>query len=105
MNQLVIDFSAPIYAPEHAARRTDPATSHAAAAQAVALAADHHALILAALRTHGPAGKSAIATRIGLDGHQVGKRMAEMERAGLIVLTGKTVPSSAGRAEREWAAA
>lgn len=105
MNQLAIDFTAPVYVPEHAARRTDPATSHAAADQARELAADHHGRILAALREHGPAGKSAIADRIGLDGHQVGKRMAEMQRAGLIALTGRTVQSAAGRGEREWGAA
>ena len=104
MTQLSIDFDAPapVYRPEHAARRTDAATSHAAAARACALAADHHSRILSALRDHGAAGKSAIADRIGLDGHQVGKRMAEMQRAGLIALTGKTVLSASGRSEREW---
>jgi predicted Rossmann fold nucleotide-binding protein DprA/Smf involved in DNA uptake len=105
MNQLAIDFDAPpIYRPERAARRSDPATSHKAAQQARALAADHHGRILAALQ-RGPAGKSAIAARIGLDGHQVGKRMAEMQRAGLVKLTGATVTSESGRAEREWVAA
>lgn len=99
MNQIGL-FDAPVMdAPR--ARRTDPATSHAAAASAVQLAQDHHAMILQALQ-HGPAGKDGIAARIGLDGHRTGKRMCELERAGLIRLTGRTVPSASGRAEREW---
>ena len=104
LQQLSIDFDAPVYRPEIAARRHDPATSHAAASQARALAADHHGRILAALQD-GAAGKTALAARTGLDGVAVARRMAEMQRAGLIRLTGEQVLSAAGRSEREWKAA
>ncbi len=97
MNQLALSFD--VDPPR--ARRVDPETSHAAAASAVELAKRHHALILEALK-HGPAGASVLSTRIGLDAHRVGKRLCELERAGLIRLTGRTVPSASGRQEREW---
>ena len=85
------------------ARRTDPATSHAAAAQAKELQARHHRLILAALEQHGPMGKDAIAARIqGMDGVAVCRRLTELHRAGKIALTGRNVMSNSGRHEREW---
>jgi predicted ArsR family transcriptional regulator len=84
------------------ARRTDPPTSHAAAAQSAALAARHHALIVDCLKCYGPHGKDGIAARTRLDGVAVCRRLGELERAGLIQQTGRTVPSTAGRAEREW---
>lgn len=84
------------------ARAADPSTSHAAAAQAREVQARHHRLILAALDEYGPAGKDAIAARIGLTGVAVARRAAELERAGLIRPTGFKVQSTAGRWEREW---
>jgi predicted ArsR family transcriptional regulator len=86
-----------------AARRTDPATSHAAARSAHALAADHNARILAALRQWGAMGKDGIAHRTGLSGVAVARRLTELERTGLVMLTGRTVESDTGRQEREWA--
>jgi DNA-binding transcriptional ArsR family regulator len=85
-----------------AARRTDPATSHAAARSARALAADHHARILDALRRHGRLGKDGIARATGLSGVAVARRLPELERAGLVTPTGRTVESDTGRQEREW---
>jgi predicted ArsR family transcriptional regulator len=82
-------------------RRTDPATSKAAAATVKAFAGEHHAAILEAL-SHGPAGASGIAARCGLNGHQVNKRLTELARAGRITETGRVVTSSSGRGEREW---
>jgi predicted ArsR family transcriptional regulator len=82
-------------------RRTDPATSHAAAATVKTFAGEHHAAILEAL-SHGPAGASGIAARCGLLGHQVNKRLGELAKAGRIVETGRVVTSSSGRGEREW---
>lgn len=61
------------------ARRGDPATSHGAAAAATSLSGDHHMLILASLQ-RGAAGADGIAARCRLSGHQVLKRMAELER-------------------------
>lgn len=101
-------------APEHcadcsldppAARRTDPATSHAAAASAKDLQARHAALILDCLKRHGPLGKDGIAARTALTGVAVARRTAELNRAKAIRLTGRTVASTAGRGEREWEAA
>ena len=93
-----IEESLPLFG---AARASDPVTSHAAAARAGGLASRHQRQILAAL-LEGPAGASGIATRCGLLPHQVNKRIAELERDGLIVQTGRTVTSSSGRGEREW---
>jgi hypothetical protein len=83
------------------ARNSDPATSHAAAA-AVTTAAAHYGLIHAALILFGPSGKDRIASLAGLDPSQVARRLPEMRRMGLVDLTGETVQSSSGRAEREW---
>lgn len=83
------------------ARRTDPATSHAAAEAAAELALRHHGLVLAALR-QGAAGKDAIARSTGLDGVAVARRLPELQRMGLVRLTGRTVASASGRQEREW---
>jgi hypothetical protein len=100
-----IEESFPLFAvrridtPIAAARRSDPATSHAAAATAPV--AEHQAKILEAL-TIGPAGASVIGQRCGLDGHQVGRRIKELEASGQIVQTGRLVPSSSGRGQREW---
>ena len=89
--------------PAPAARRTDPAASHHAA-QAVELAAQHHGIILRCLIEHYALGKDGIAARTRLDGAAVCRRLSEMHAAGLIVPTGKTVKSTAGRNEREWRA-
>ncbi len=82
-------------------RRTDPATSKAAAASVKTFQGEHHAAILEAL-SHGPAGVSGIAARCGLNGHQIGKRIGELAKAGRIFETGQTVRSASGRGEREW---
>ena len=98
MTQLCMDFTP-------AARATDPATSHQAAAQARELAQQHHRTILAALEQHGPMGKDGIAARTNLTGVAVCRRLTELQRMGKIVPTGRTVLSTAGRHEREWARA
>jgi len=85
-------------------RRTDPVTSKAAAASVRTFQGEHHAAILEALRA-APGGASAIAERCGLVAHQVGKRLYELAKAGLIVETGRLVESASGRREREWRAA
>ena len=87
------------------ARSHDPSTSHAAAASARELQADHHAVILAALREFGPSGKDRIASFCRLTGVAVARRTVELQRAGLIVTTGRNVTSTSGRSERQWAIA
>jgi predicted Rossmann fold nucleotide-binding protein DprA/Smf involved in DNA uptake len=102
VNQLDIFADAPFWRAEAPrARKRDPETSKAAAASATRLAADHHALILDAL-ARGPAGKDRLAVITRLTGVQCCRRLCELERAGLIRPTGKTVTSTAGRQEREW---
>lgn len=96
MNQLAIDFFG-------GARVLDPVTSHQAAAQAKEMAARHHRLILDVLQKHGALSKDGIASKLKfLDGVAVCRRLTELQRAGKITPTGRTVPSASGRAEREW---
>ena len=84
------------------ARNTDPITSWEAADEAKDLAVVHAALILKTLIKQGPLGKDGIAFFAVLDGNQVARRLPEMQRDGLVGLTGKTVKSMAKRQEREW---
>ena len=84
------------------ARNTDPITSWEAADEAKDLAKAHAALILKTLVEQGPLGKDGIAFFAVMDGHQVARRLPEMERDGLVGLTGRTVKSIAKRQEREW---
>lgn len=83
------------------ARKNDPVESHQAAASAKQLQADHHCLILGALR-RGAAGKDRIASITRLSGTQVARRTTELYRSGAIKPTGRTVTSASGRQEREW---
>ena len=85
------------------ARTRDPITSHLAAAQ-VTTADSHYAAIHYALTVYGPAGKDRIAELSCLDPSQVARRLPEMRRLGLVGLTGETVQSNSGRAEREYQA-
>jgi len=85
------------------ARTGDPATSHMAAA-AVTSADDHYTRIHEALTVFGPAGKDRIAALAGLEPSQVARRLPEMRKLGLVGLTGETVQSNSGRAEREYQA-
>lgn len=84
------------------ARISDPITSKLAAQQAKKVAESHYQVILKALRAHGPMGKDGIAEVTGLDGAQIARRLGEMHRGGVVVLTGRHVKSKAGRDEREW---
>jgi hypothetical protein len=61
-------------------------------------------MIVDCLKRHGPLGKDGIAARCRLTGVAVARRTVELQRALLIRPTGKTVPSTAGRPEREWEA-
>jgi hypothetical protein len=84
------------------ARNLDPMTSWDAAESAKDLAKRHAAIILKTLQEQGPLGKDGIAFFAVMDGNQVARRLPEMEREGLVGLTGKTVKSMAKRMEREW---
>ena len=91
-----IEEALPLFA---AARATDPQTSHEAAKRAPV--AGHCRLVLEALAA-GPAGQTELARRCGLLPHEVNKRLADLHKAGLVVLTGRK--ANGGR-EREWRAA
>lgn len=93
------DSGLPLFA---AARRSDPETSKAAArAVTPRMKTEHEGLILVALEC-GPAGKTRISELCGLTDQQVIRRMRALVRDGLVVPTGRDVPSAAGRAEMEW---
>ena len=83
-------------------RKTDPQTSHDAAEQAQELADKHFAKIHFALAKYGPMGKDGITGKTGLDSSQVARRLPEMQKLGLVTLTGNFAMSFARRKEREW---
>jgi predicted transcriptional regulator len=85
-------------------RTTDPETSFQAAESIKPVAERHFQVILECLQAHGALGKDGIASLTNLDGNQVARRLNEMQKIGLIHLTGKTVKSNSGRSEREWSA-
>lgn len=82
-------------------RASDPITSFESADQAKELASRHYKLIVEALKK-GATGKTGIAKITGLDGHQVGRRLSELQKMGYIELTGRITKSASGRNEREW---
>lgn len=84
------------------ARALDPVTSHAAADQAKDLAKQHFDKILDCLQKYGAHGKDGIAELTGLDGNQVARRLPELQKLGLVELTGDTTRSKSGRSERRW---
>jgi predicted transcriptional regulator len=84
------------------ARTTDPETSHLAAEQIEPAAKTHKIKILKALEENGPMGKDQIAVAANMPPSQVWRRLNELQKSGLIKLTGKTVKSLSGREEREW---
>jgi len=92
-------FSSPVFA---RARTNDPLTSHQAAESVKDVATVHMDVIHACLKRFGPLGKDGIAERTGLTNSQVARRLPELQKLGMVALTGKTVRSSSGRQEREW---
>ncbi len=82
------------------ARSTDPVTSFEAAEQFQP--EKHFAMIVDCLSTHGPMGKDGIASRLNLESSAVSRRLPELQKMGLVKLTGNIVKSSKGRNEREW---
>jgi predicted ArsR family transcriptional regulator len=64
------------------ARRSDPETSHAAAARSHAFSESHAGRIHVAL-TQGPATAHELSERIGLTVVQIDRRLPELRRAGM----------------------
>ena len=83
-------------------RASDPETSFQAAESIKPVAPKHYSIILDCLQENGALGKDGIASLTNLESNQVSRRLSEMEKIGLIRLTGKTVRSNSGRYEREW---
>ena len=81
------------------ARRTDPSTSREAGQ--LAPSTYHYNKIIEALKSFGPMGVHGIALVSDLDPSQVFRRMKELEKFGVVCLTGERVPSPT-RYEREW---
>jgi hypothetical protein len=91
-------FDLPIFG---RSRKTDPTTSHEAAEQ-LSSASNHFQMIQQALVEHGDMGKDEIAFWTNLDPNAVARRLPELQKLGIVTLTGKTVLSNSGRKEREW---
>ena len=89
------------------ARKTDPSTSHEAADKVGEFAHAHYQQILQALLDHGPLGKDGIAKKANTnnreDGVAISRRLPELQKMGLVFLTGEKVKSRSGCNEREWA--
>lgn len=77
------------------ARRTDPTTSHQAAARAAYFADSHKDRIAKAMRwlasMNQPATADRIATASGLTVVQIDRRLPEMERADLVEVYGEPI--------------
>ena len=92
MTQLALVLPLPV------ARRSDPATSHAAAAKAASIAPSHRNIIMDALRVY-PGTVYSLEAVTGLDAHRIGKRLIELQRLGLAEPTGEVIDGC-----REWRA-
>lgn len=88
--------------PVKLSRRSDPVTSHLAAARVGEFSGAHHEQILNCLRMHGPQTSDGMESHIGLDAYRIRKRLPELERDKLVRPTGKLLRSKSGRMEREW---
>jgi predicted HTH transcriptional regulator len=87
------------------ARKTDPATSHAAAARVGEFSRTHAASILRCLKQLGPGTADEIAEMTYLKSQAVNKRLPELARLGLAAPTGELRPSDSGRLARVWGVA
>jgi predicted ArsR family transcriptional regulator len=94
--QLAIDFSAP------RARRSDPATSHDAAASVDVFSAEHYQRIIRALKSGGPGTIYEIAERCGMTHVQVARRLPEMQGRLVRIRASITRRGPTGRACRVW---
>ena len=99
MNQLSIDFD-----PTTLARRSDPATSKAAARRVREFAAGQCATILATLRQNKALGAEQIADITGIESYAVRKRLADLEHASLARPLPQHRETRTGRNERLWEA-
>lgn len=79
-------------------KKTLPATSLAANKAATAeMRSDHHAKIIKGLRVLGSATYEELANHLGMDRHQIGRRLSELERELIVFKPGNTKPTKSGR--------
>ena len=83
-------------------RKSDPITSHLAAARVSEFSSAHCKLICDALAECGPMTCDEIADHTGLLGHQVNKRVSDLQRKGEAEPTGELRLSGSGRKARVW---
>lgn len=89
-----------LFAPSTRARRTDPATSHAAAHAQDGAA--QRAAILAQLAA-GPMTADELDAALAWRPTTAGRRMRELWQLGLVRGTGQTRPTRSGRSAEVWA--
>ncbi len=92
------------YTSFHAARSTDPSTSHEAAQAAASFAGTHCERIHTALIQCGPMDPEQIAAMVGMEPYACRKRLADLKKAGQAETTGELVPTTSGRHQRVWRA-
>ena len=83
-------------------RRTDPNTSHAAAASMLEGAASHRAKILAFLREHGGATGDGLDDALGWRHATANRRLPELRELGLVTMTDEMRVTRSGRRARVW---
>lgn len=88
--------------PKTLARRSDPATSHAAAALVHNFGPAQMQQVLSALRRFGKAGAEQIAAATKMDAYSVRKRLSDLEHASLARPTETLRTTASGRKERVW---
>jgi predicted ArsR family transcriptional regulator len=93
-------FTPDLFATHPVARKSDPETSHAAAASMYEAHKDHHYWILASLWR--PMTIYELAKLTGLTHVQVARRMPELEQMGKARATGETRTGDSGRECRLW---
>lgn len=82
------------------ARTTDPQTSKDAARAVGGMADEHFSTIFAVMETGGDWTADEVASRCPLDRHQIGRRLGEMERDGMVRVTANQRPTPKGRMAR-----
>lgn len=92
----------PLFAP--VARRTDPDTSHEAAASVSESAGAQREAIYAWLKRNGPATADAIDEAMGLRLTSAGRRLPELERMNLVDMLDESATTRTGRRAHKWRA-
>lgn len=90
------------FEPHKLARTTDPDTSHEAASSIKDLREGHFTKIYSALLGHSGLTAEGISDLISLDYVAVNRRLAEMERGGMVARTSERKRNRSGRKAIVW---